>query len=260
MRDQLSRTHQRLTERQRVEKADFRRFTEDHPSARYKQLLGFYQTMHTIGRPETGHDAKQTFSGISLTDHIEPIGYLIKQTGATTALDFGSGKGQLYQNAADYPANSRYKTISGWGNAVVTCYDPGYQAFSAPVEGQYDVVISTDVVEHIPEQDLAWVLEKIFAYATQAVYIVAACYPAQKRLPDGSNAHCTLQPPKWWVGKIQQAACHYPAVNWVLCTQEKSMFIVQNRKKLSRKGMRNRFFSGNQSYSQEYRDFSSIQF
>ncbi|MEE9346258.1 MAG: hypothetical protein V3U88_11685, partial [Methylococcales bacterium] len=177
-----------------ADNAHFTLFTEDHPSARYQQLLGFYETMHEVGRPETGHDAKETFSGVSLTDHIDPIAHLVKLTEANTILDFGSGKGKLYQDAPDYPANSRFKTIPSWGEALVTCYDPGYQPFSEPVEGQYDVVISTDVVEHIPEEDIAWVLDKIFAYATQALYVVAACYPAQKHLPDGTNAHCTLQP------------------------------------------------------------------
>ena len=98
------------------------------------------------------------------------------------------------------------------------------------VESQYDVVISTDVVEHIPEEDIAWVLDKIFAYATQALYVVAACYPAQKHLPDGTNAHCTLQPPEWWVGQMQQLARRYPNVRWVLCTQEKGAFIFKTEK------------------------------
>jgi hypothetical protein len=238
----------------------FTLFTEDHPSARYQQLLGFYETMHEVGRPETGHDAKETFSGVSLTDHIDPIAHLVKLTEASTILDFGSGKGKLYQDAPGYPENSRFKNIPSWGRALVTCYDPGYQPFSEPVDDRYDVVISTDVVEHIPEEDIAWVLDKIFAYATQALYVVAACYPAQKHLPDGTNAHCTLQPPEWWVGQMQQSAHRHPTVNWTLCTQEKSMFIFQNRKKLRKKGMRNRFFSGNKSHCKEHRTFDTIEF
>ena len=115
-----------------ADQAAFSLFTEDHPSARYHELLGFYETMHEVGRPETGHDAKETFSGVSLTDHIDPIAHLVKLTKAETVLDFGSGKGKLYHDAPGYPANSRYKTIPSWGNALVTCYDPGYQPFSEP--------------------------------------------------------------------------------------------------------------------------------
>ncbi len=240
--------------------ARFTLFTESNPSKRYKQLLGFYETMHAHGRPDTGHDAKQTFSGVSLTEHIDPIAHLIKLSKAKTVLDFGSGKGKLYHDASGYQANSRYKTIPSWGESLVTCYDPGYEPFSKPVDGHYDVVISTDVVEHIPEEDISWVLDKIFAYANHSVYIVAACYPAHKHLPDGTNAHCTLQPPEWWVGQIEQSARHYPAVNWVLCTQEKGWLIFQNRKKLRKKGMRNRFFSGTDSTTEEYQMFDRIQF
>lgn len=233
-------------------------FTEQHPSERYLELIGFYETMHREGRPETGHDSKQTFSGISLTDHIEPIAHLIQLTKATTVLDFGSGKGLFYQDAPGYPSKSRFKTLTNWHGAVVICYDPGFTPFSEPVTGQYDIVISTDVIEHIPEQDIPWVLDKLFAYATHAVYIVAACYPANKHLPDGTNAHCTLQSPEWWRNQIQQTARLHPAVNWVLCTQEKSWFIFQNRKKLRKKGTRNRFFSGDSSHNQEHKKFSHI--
>ena len=241
-------------------RARFTLFTEDRASARYKELLGFYETMHEVGRPETGHDAKQTFSGVSLTEHIKPVAHLLKLSGAKTVLDFGSGKGKLYHDAPGCPNNSRFKSIPSWGDAIVTCYDPGYQPFSEPVDGPYDVVISTDVVEHIPEEDISWVLDKIFAYARHSVYVVAACYPAHKHLPDGSNAHCTLQAPEWWVGQMQQSAQHYPGVNWVLCTQEKGWLIFQKRKKLRKKGMRNSFFSGKNLQSQEYKSFETIEF
>ncbi len=243
-----------------ADQARFTLFTEQSPSARYGELLGFYEAMHEVGRPETGRDAKQTFSGVSLTEHIDPIAHLIKLSNARSVLDYGSGKGGLYEDAPGYPPNSRFKTIPAWGNVVVTCYDPGYKLYSEPVDGQYDVVISTDVVEHIPEQDIDWVLDKIFAYARHSVYIVAACYPARKHLPDGTNAHCTQQPPDWWIGKMQQSARHYPDLNWVLCTQEKGWLIFQERKKLRKKGIRSRFFSGNQSHSQEHRTFDQILF
>lgn len=258
--NQLIDTHSLLTLEQSADNARFTLFNEQSPSSRYQELLGFYETMHAQGRPDTGHNAKQTFSGVSLSDHIHPVAHVIKQSNAKTVLDFGSGKGKLYQQAPGFESDSRFKTMSEWGDVVVACYDPGYEPFATPVEGQFDVVISTDVVEHIPEQDIPWVLDKIFAYARQSVYVVAACYPALKQLPDGSNAHCTLQPPEWWLDMMQQSARHFPEINWVLCTQEKGWLIFQRRKKLRKKGMRDRYFSGKHLNAQECASFSNILF
>ena len=224
--------------------AGFTLFTKENPSARYRELLAMYTSMHRDGRPNTGHSAAQTFSGISLEEHVGIIAELVRQTDTNTILDFGSGKGKFYQDAPDHPPGSRFKIMPSWGSALVTCYDPGYKPFSDPFEGIYDGVITTDVLEHIPEEDIAWVLDELFVHARKFVYAVASCYPANKHLPDGSNAHCTQQPPEWWRGQMELAARRYPGVRWLLCTQEKSLFAFQQRKKLTKKGVRRRFFAG----------------
>lgn len=224
--------------------AGFTLFTKEQPSARYGELLGMYAAMHEEGRPESGHSAAKTFSGISLVEHVEPVARLCRETGAETLLDFGAGKGGLYEDDPAHPAGSRHKRMKDWPGVAVTCYDPGYAPFSGPYEGSYDGVITTDVLEHIPEEDIAWVLDDLFAQARKFVYAVAACYPAKKVMPDGSNAHCTQQPPSWWVGQLELAARRNPGIRWVLCTQEKSLLAFEQRKRLTKKGVRSRFFEG----------------
>ena len=48
--------------------------------------------------------------------------------------------------------------MAAWPGVAVTCYDPGYAPFAEPCEGTFDGVITTDVLEHIPEEDIGWVL------------------------------------------------------------------------------------------------------
>ncbi len=218
-------------------------FTKAAPSTRYHELLAMYASMHEDGRPESGHAAKDTFKGVSLTEHIEPVAKLLKRTDSKTLLDFGAGKGQLYQDDPAQPG-TRHKRMPAWPEVAVTCYDPGYAPFSDPYEGHYDGVISTDVLEHIPEEDIPWVLDDLFAQADKFVYAVAACYPAKKIMPDGTNAHCTQQPPAWWAGQIALAARRNPGIRWMLCTQEKSLWSFEQRKKLTKKGVRSRYFEG----------------
>ena len=239
-------------------------YTKSSPSPRYLELLEMYGSMHKDGRPDKIHKddspddtsrPQKTFSGGSLEKHIPLIATLIDETSAKTVLDFGAGKGGLYRDAPGCPTNSRYKSLPEWGEVVVTCYDPGYEPFSEEAEGYFDGVISTDVIEHIPEEDVAWFLDDLFGRANKFVYIVAACYPAAKTLPDGTNAHCTIYPPKWWKAQMELAAKRSPGIRWVLCAQGKSIFVLADRKKLFkklfRKGIKSTIFRGDSPSSLE---------
>jgi hypothetical protein len=183
-------------------------FSRANPSARYRQLNALYVRMHGEGEPRLGLAAQQTFPGNSLLPHVARIGELIAATGAKTVLDYGCGKGLQYhpqkimvngQCVADGIAEF-------WGVDEVRCYDPGYAPFRALPEGSFDGVVCTDVLEHCPEQDLAWILDEIFDYARAFVYLNVACFPAKKTLPNGENAHVTVQPADWWRALVAERA------------------------------------------------------
>ncbi len=59
-------------------------------------------------------------------------------------------------------------------------------------------MICTDVLEHIPEPDISWILSEQFGLATKLVFGNIASFPADKLLPNGENAHCTVRPVAWW--------------------------------------------------------------
>ena len=197
--------------------AGFTLFTEENPSRAYRSLLEMYRTKHEEGSPEVGLAAAETYTGKSLDRHAESIAALIRGSGARTVLDFGSGKALFYAPFPGEPEDSRFKSKKEWGETKVTCYDPAYEPFSGPIEASYDGVITTDVLEHITDEDIPWVLDKLFAHARHFVFAVAACYPARKFLPDGQNAHCTVQPPHWWREQMEAAARRNPGIKWELC-------------------------------------------
>ena len=199
--------------------AGFTLFTEDRPSARYRKIVEMYRTMHEQGWTQAGWSAAETFDGKSLERHIEPIAGLIRETGTKTLLDYGAGKGKFYEPYPGEAADSRFKSMKSWGDTKVTCYDPGYAPYAGPLEDAYDGVICTDVLEHITEEDIPWVLDKLFRHARHFVYAVAACYPARKALPDGQNAHCTVLPAEWWREQMEAASRRNPGVKWQLCAR-----------------------------------------
>jgi hypothetical protein len=202
--------------------ARFTAFTKERPSRRFGELLEQYRILHQTGERNLELVAEETFNGKSLSRHIDDIADLARRHGASDLLDYGCGKALFYAPVPDEPETSRLRRHPQLPGVTITCYDPGYEPFAATYEGPFGGVVSTDVLEHIPEEDIGWVLNEIFGAARKFVYLVAACYPARKTLPNGENAHCTLCSAAWWRGQMEVAARQYPNVQWTLCTVEKA--------------------------------------
>lgn len=106
-----------------------------------------------------------------------------------TVLDWGCGKGALKQ-ALGSPE---------W----VIEYDPailGKDERPAPA----DLLICTDVLEHIEPGLIDNVLTEIVRLTAKAAFLVIATRPAIKTLPDGSNAHKIIENAEWWQTKLAE--------------------------------------------------------
>jgi len=201
-------------------KADMN-YSRATPSTRYLALRDLYRTMHEKGETFLGLSAERTFPGESLIPQLGRIKRLIDRTKAQTILDYGSGKGKQYEprlikneSGEQWPS-----VIDFWGVEEIECYDPCYEPYSKLPAGKFDGVISTDVLEHCPEQDVPWIVDEIFGYATRFVFANVACYPADKHLPTGENAHCTIQPIEWWQNLVRNTASRHPDVVWEIRVQ-----------------------------------------
>ena len=191
-------------------------YSRDNPSPRFRELLEQYQSMHRDGDVRRGTPAEQTFDGKSLPRQAPRIRKLIGRTGARTILDYGSGKGRQYLPAGIMENGVvRWNSMQEyWGVESIRCYDPGHAPFSALPEGTFDGVICTDVLEHCPEDDLPWIVGEFFGFARRFVFANVACYPAMKTLPNGENAHCTIQPVEFWREIFERAAAGASGVLW----------------------------------------------
>lgn len=212
-------------------------YSRAHPSPRYQELTRLYRQMHEQGETFLGIPPEQTFPGQSLPPQAARIKRLIDATGSRRLLDYGSGKGQQYQARditlpgvpGQWPSIQAY-----WSVDEIVCYDPAYPPYSELPRGAFDGVISTDVLEHCPEEDIPWILDEIFSYARKFVFANVACYPAKKRLPTGENAHCTIRPLKWWEDQIRAIAQKHPGVNYEVWIQWKDSDGKLNEKAIRR--------------------------
>lgn len=192
------------------------RYNRQQPSARYLELVATYRDMHLHGARQQGVPASKTFDGRSLKRQAARIKRLIDRTAARTILDYGSGKGEQYSpNPVRFEGEGVWDgVIDYWGADEVTCFDPAYPPLSQLPSGAFDGVICTDVLEHCPEEDIEWIVEEMFAFASRFVFASIACFPASKCLPSGENAHCTIRPPDWWSAHFVSAAERHKPVIW----------------------------------------------
>jgi hypothetical protein len=186
-------------------------------------MLAQYARMHDEGERFLGVPASKTFPGKSLFAQVGRIGALVKDSGATNLLDYGCGKGLQYAaRDIDVPGVGPVESVQDyWEVDFIWRFDPAFRPLSAEPEGVFGGVICTDVLEHVPEEDLGWVLDDLFGYASRFVFASVACYPASKRLPDGGNAHCTLLPPASWRDAFRAAARAKPGIRWQLVAEER---------------------------------------
>lgn len=197
-------------------------YSRTNPSPRYRQLLGYYQQMHLNGDAAANIDAGKMFDGRSLAPQAAKVKLLVDRHQARSILDYGAGKAGLYKaSPISLPDGSQFQNLQAWwGVERITLYDPAYAPLSTLPDGKFDGVISTDVLEHCPEEDMSWIVGEMFAYADMFVFANIASYPAQKRLPSGENAHITIRPPSWWAALFKEIGQRYPSIRWYATVEE----------------------------------------
>jgi hypothetical protein len=108
---------------------------------------------------------------------------------AWSVLDYGCGQGSLKRAVLEMPKRSGVR---------VDEYDPAIPGKDA-LPSFADLVVATDMLEHVEPDRLEAVLGHLKALARKAVFVVVAIQPDSSRvLADGRNAHLIVRPANWW--------------------------------------------------------------
>jgi hypothetical protein len=127
--------------------------------------------------------------GTSSAEWANRVNELCQAHQIKTALDYGCGKGTLSKSL---PRSRPYR-MAGYDPAI-----PGQDTLPARAE----LVICTDVLEHVEPECLSNVLTHIDGLAERFIFFVIHTGPAKKVLPDGRNAHMLIEPAWWWMRQI----------------------------------------------------------
>ncbi len=82
-------------------------------------------------------------------------------------------------------------------------YDPALPGFDSP-PAPADIVVCTDVLEHIEPDCLDSVLDDMRRCTKKAFFSVVTVVPAVKLLPDGTNPHKICEPWEWWHERLSK--------------------------------------------------------
>lgn len=104
-----------------------------------------------------------------------------------SVLDYGCGKGFLAEEL-DFP-------IWEYDPAI-----PGKERLPKPA----DIVLCTDVLEHIEPDTLDAVLDDLRRVTKKVGVFAIAKAPSLKKFPDGSNVHQITMPKTWWQMKLAE--------------------------------------------------------
>lgn len=128
--------------------------------------------------------------------HAEIVKTIAPKWDTRTILDYGCGQG-AFKEAFDLIDK----------DIAVMEYDPAIEGKTRlPVNGS-DLIVCTDVLEHIESEKIDAVMSHIFSCMLKGGYFIISLCETKVWLPDGRNAHVLFKPVEWWLAKFMQQPC-----------------------------------------------------
>lgn len=141
---------------------------------------------------------------------VKYVTLFIEDRESRSVLDYGCGQSTLIDLLKEKLEINGYR------------YEPSIDKYASIPVDNVDFLINTEVLEHVPENILDNVLEKI-STLSKNVYFTIDVELADEILPNGENAHCTVYPGSWWNNKLKQ---HFPYVKRIYCPLNGCSFIT----------------------------------
>lgn len=117
----------------------------------------------------------------------------IKEFRIKSLLDYGCGQSLLRQELQPLCPDLEYAE-----------FDPCVPGKDTMPEEEFDLVVCTDVLEHVEPEFIERTIRRIFEYATKVVFLNVSLVDSNKDLPDGRNSHLIQRPYDWWESIISK--------------------------------------------------------
>lgn len=121
----------------------------------------------------------------------------VRELRPTSAIHYGSCQGKLIE------------FLRHAGITRVVRYDPNVPDLSRRPRGFFDLLISVDLLEHIPEDQIDVVLAEMAALAREAIIVIDTRRP---KGGDGATARLTIRSHAWWHARLKSHFSHVEAI------------------------------------------------
>lgn len=138
---------------------------------------------------------KSPIYGTSGSAYADAVFKYIKKTNSKSILDFGCGKGHLSLNLKKLGFD-------------IDEYDPAIEGKNKIKKKQYDLIITTDVLEHLHEDEVEYIIKDFIKLKPKHMFHAISTRPAAQILSDGTNAHKTIKSGSWWADVFKKYTEH----------------------------------------------------
>lgn len=157
----------------------------------YEMDLDQLATPYYRDQLATAHKVKKW--GTGGYSHVPASVEFAKKIGAASVLDYGCGRG-TFKKTVEGMDPRPFKSVIEYDPGV-----PGKDIIPKPA----DLVVCTDVLEHVEPDLLDNVLKHIYAVGRKGAYLVIARKASNKVLPDGRNSHLIQAGMDFWGPKVE---------------------------------------------------------
>lgn len=169
-----------------------------------KKLIEQYKLLYEI-KPTYGASSQKIF---------DKVLEVIKEYNPKSILDYGCGRSALID------------MIYASTNIAVYRYDPVFAEYNKLPTTKVDFVICTDVLQHIPENELDENLKEI-ASAGDVCYFKIKCCDHPTTFPNGEPTNCTVHDKYWWNNILKK---FYKSIKELQCNDDTSVVFVAKSK------------------------------
>lgn len=154
---------------------------------------------------------KNATYGINGVKKAKIIFNIITQHNCKSVFDFGCGQNFLLLKEI----KKKFPDICIFGFDVAILENQKNEIVSNEINNnlKVDLVISTDCLEHVPEDELEQCWRIFNNLEPKIIYLIICTRLARVILPDGSNAHKTVKSPDWWANETTKHFKNYNVWN-----------------------------------------------